>query len=176
MIEKIKSEQDNQIEDFLGKITRYTERRHRAGMPTSRLWLLGSDELTAAVVADACLKLGVSVASVLEVESDQVLSPEQYIADTIDALDPSEGKYVVLVFKHFEKVVSKHADFYKKNRVGHDWYQDIAESTLLRQVSNHGKHIVIFTTISASSGPEVYEAAVTSALAGKFHDTWLELP
>jgi len=175
MTEIIKSEQDIQIEDFLGKITRYAERRHRVGMLTTRLWLLGRDEFTAAVVADACLKFGVNVAKVIEVESDQVAFPDHFMVETIEALKPSEEKYVVFVFKHFEKVVSNQVDSYRQNRFGHDWYQDIAESSLLRQVKNQGKHFVIFTTISVSSGPEEYELAVISAVAGKFHDAWLEL-
>jgi len=73
----------------------------------------------------------------------------------------------------FEEVL-KNADWVIKARRGHDWDQNVKESESLSEKLKNNS-VVIITKIKKSTGHEVYEKAIRSALISQFKDGIIEV-
>lgn len=119
--------------------------------------------------------VGVSRAALLETELlDGYRDILPNLRDMLDQISAINESRLLVVSRGFEKIVEG-VDYHIFTRAGHDYDQNIAESSHLKEaVQLAGKKIVVATHIGYSRGEESYQRAVKTALMSQFKDGLFE--
>lgn len=174
--------QERPIEQMIARWKRYVELRE--GMePFSMFYVAGSEQKQGEAINYLAQQLDIGEEDRIAVDADperrDLVVELQNLAGRVRSL---KGKRVLIIAKGFEKRFAGKDERYRLtmfSRLGHDWDQDVVEDASNRELgklyNSMGKHLVIVTTIGFSSGQEVYEEAVRSAVVSGFKTGIVEL-
>lgn len=166
--------------DLVSRWSRIVNVNQQLRKPFSMFWVAGPEDKIESAINYIAEQLGVDRKSAIEFDSDpnewDVTNRLMQFANQVRSMD---GNRLLMIARGFERVLTDTTDWFRLSRAGHDWDQRVVEDPKNtgwgKLYTGMEKHLIIITTIGFSSGPEVFEKTVCSALGSDFTTGFLEL-